>query len=137
MPEGTPEKGKIGGEAILSKIVVTEGAKKILNKAEQVVDKARLNEAVRILEQLEGEVSNMIMPKRFSREKIVSDSPYSMPDLVKQLQGLTEDEYKKAQLLRDLASLKNKIVLDIHRLKNVVIDIESTKIDKEEVFDPK
>ena len=137
MPEGTPEKGKIGGEAILSKIVVTEGAKKILNKAEQVVDKARLNEAVRILEQLEREVSNMIKPKRFSREKIVSDSPYSMPDLVKQLQGLTEDEYKKAQLLRDLASLKNKIVLDIHRLKNVVIDIESTKIDKEEVFDPK
>ena len=107
MPEGTPEKGKIGGEAILSKIVVTEGAAKIIAKAEQMIEKARLNEAVRILEQLEGEVSNMIMSKRFSREKIVSDSPYSMPDLVKQLQGLTEDEYKKAQLLRDLASLKN------------------------------
>src|SRR3989344_4281562 len=93
------------GETILGKIVVTEDAKKILAKAEETIERAQLNEAIRIIEELEDEVEKIVIPKRYSREKIVSESPYSMPGLVQQLKGLTEDEYKRAQLLKDLSSI--------------------------------
>jgi hypothetical protein len=114
--------------SILSKLVITDGAAIIQKTAEQVVEHANLNEAIRIIEKLEKEVGEMVMPVRFSREKVVSSSPYSI-NTNPELKGLTEDEYKRQQLLMNLISLKHSILINISGLKDLVSDIEATKLE--------
>ena len=116
-------------DSILSKIVVPEGAATILTKAEQVVEQANLNEAIRIIERLEVEVGEMTMPARFSREKIVSNSPYHSINPAPGFEGVTEVEYKRQQLLVNLAAIKLGILTNISSLKGIVSDIEATKLE--------
>ncbi len=127
MNKGEPNPIKPTGGGILEKVVVTEGAAAMIAKAESVVERARLNEALKIVEELEREVEKMVMPSRFSREKVVSESPYMMPGLISVFKGLTEDKFKRAQLLRDLALLRGKILADIQGMRTIVEDIETTK----------
>lgn len=97
-------------------------------RADEVVERAQLNEALRIINGLEEEVASMVIAERFSRTKKPSEGAYgkfagSRPDF----HNATEEEYKRAQLLLNLRQLKDAILHNIAQLKRVVLDIEATK----------
>ena len=127
MPSEDVPKSVKPEDPILSHIIVDEGVLPAMNRAEEFIKQAKLNEAIDIIEQLEREVATMAISSRFSREKIVSDSPYAKPNMVPTLVGLTEEQFKRTQLLRDLNSIKNEIFKKISDIKTVVLDIEATK----------
>ncbi len=115
-------------EGILSHVLVTENLLAAEDRADSLVEQARLNEAISVVEELENEVAGMTISPRFSRTKKPSESVYNRGISNLNLTDLTEDEYKRATLLMSLKSLKNKINSTIiSGLKNIVLDIERTK----------
>ncbi len=98
-------------------------------RAEELAERAKLNEAIRIIEELEKEVAGMPIAKRFSREKKPTESPLfsGAPNPI--LVSLTEDEYKRATLLKALEGIKEQLLGTITRIHDVVMDIETTKTE--------
>lgn len=97
-------------------------------RAEEIVERAQLNEALRIIDGLEEEVVSMSIAERFSRTKKPSEGVYGKfagthPDF----SDATEEQYKRSQLLLDLRKIKGEILHNIAQLKRVVLDIEATK----------
>ena len=113
--------------SILGKIYKNEGVIIAETRGDALVKKARLNEAIKVVEQLEVEVADMVMPKRFSRTAKPSESEYSKGPITTFLLNLTEDEYKRHNLLLALSLIKNEINSAVVRIKDVVLDIEATK----------
>ena len=98
-------------------------------RASEVGERAFLNEAIKIISELEHEVRTMHIANRFSRIKKPSESGYAPKPLNLLWKDLTEDEYKRKQLLVDLEHLKQQILSATTGLKMVVMDIEATKTD--------
>ncbi|OGG79789.1 hypothetical protein A3A39_04625 [Candidatus Kaiserbacteria bacterium RIFCSPLOWO2_01_FULL_54_13] len=113
-------------------------------RAAQIVERAQLNEAIRVIEELEEEVVTMKISERFKRDKVPSESPYirgKTPEgkpthplvggnpMSRAFIGLTEDQYKQQSLLRVLQDIKTKITVAVSELNAVVVDIEATKSD--------
>ena len=100
------------------------------DRANSLIEQAKFNEAIEIVEQLEVEVNNMVMHDRFSKTAKPSEGVYSSFNgglNAAILKGLTEDEYKRQILLINLRDIKNKILQAISDLDSVIIDIEATK----------
>lgn len=126
-PDSTTPKGVPAEGSILSKVIETEGALQARARAQELIKQASLNEAIKVIERLEAEVTKIIMPRRFSRTAKPSESAYKMGILNPILEGLTEDEYKRKQLLINLGQIKQEIVSAISGLGDVILDIEATK----------
>ena len=88
-PQG--KEGTILGKVLKSKEVIDAE-----NRSSSLIEKAKLNEAIRIIEELEAEVANMEISKRFSRTAKPSESVYAHSQTMSEsLKNLTEDEYKR------------------------------------------
>jgi hypothetical protein len=100
-------------------------------RARELVERASLNEAIRVIDELEQEVASMSIASRFRRDKIPSESPYwrasGFPNPV--LRGLNEAEHKRTVLLLILAGLKNKMTNIVGEIEDMVINIEATKTE--------
>jgi hypothetical protein len=122
-PQG--KEGTILGKVFKSKEVVDAEA-----RAQSLIEKARLNEAIRVIEDLETEVSTMKIADRFSRTAKPSESVYSSLSgglNAGILKNLTEDEYKRQVLLINLKSIKSTIDSAIGSMEQVILDIEATR----------
>ncbi|OGI65281.1 hypothetical protein A3A95_03465 [Candidatus Nomurabacteria bacterium RIFCSPLOWO2_01_FULL_39_18] len=123
IPGGVPAEG-----SILSKVIETEGVTKAKGRAKELIDEARLNQAIKVIERLEEEVASMVMPERFSRTKKPSESVYRSGRVMGAgFHDLTEDEYKRQQLLVNLIQVKSSILEAVEGLETIVLDIEATK----------
>lgn len=114
-------------------IVIKARASELINRALQSPD-----EAESVLNMLEAEVMAMKMPSRFSRSVKLSQSPHRRGYTTIQFAGLTEDDYKRKQLLVDLQSVRAEILQHgiakvAHKLESVICDIEAAK--QEEFFE--
>ena|SRR3989338_6391355 len=101
-------------------------------RSAKIVERAQLNEAIRVIEELEDEVVHMTIANRFSRNAKPSENPntgYLKANMSPVLQGLTEDEYKRQTLLIKLQNIKTAITVEIDHLREVIMDIEATKTD--------
>jgi HemK-related putative methylase len=125
---------------IMSRVIESPGAIMAKARAVELVNRAHLglDEALEVVSELEQEVSAMRIPSRFSRTKKPSESPYMPNGLYPSLEGLTEDTYKRQQLLIHLGSLRNDLTHSrynsilpeiLYRLEFIVMDIEATKTE--------
>ncbi|MFA6177450.1 MAG: hypothetical protein WC694_00970 [Candidatus Paceibacterota bacterium] len=126
------ENGKPEGEkgSILGKVFKSEGLLNAEARASSLIERARLNEAIRVIEDLEAEVRDMKISDRFSRTAKPSESVYSSLGggmNAALLKGLTEDEYKRQVLLINLRSIRESIDSTIGGMERVILDIEATK----------
>lgn len=99
-----------------------------VERTKKLMDKAALNEAILVISELEEEVAGMHISSRFNASIIPSESSiktFSNPRRV----GLSEQEYKRDELLTLLRGLKLEILSVITKLEMVVMDIEATKRD--------
>ena len=106
---------------------VSKGVIEAKAKANAIIEKAKLNEAIRVIQRLEAEVKVMTISPRFSQTKRPSDSVYNIDAMNPNLVELTEAEYKRATLLMALEQIKNKILSSVGDLEIMVLDIEATK----------
>lgn len=118
-----------GKEGILSHVLVDENVLVAEAKADSLIEKARLNEAIKIVEQVEIEVRDMKISSRFSRTAKPSESGYKLNNnpIISSLRDLAEDEYKRQTILMNLTSVKDDINHAIMKIKNTILDIEATK----------
>jgi len=119
-PVGKP--GSILGMVFESDAVIAARA-----RAHALIEQAKFNEAIKLIEQLEIEVTGMNMPERFSRTAKPSESVYNLGVTNPILVGLPEDEYKRQTLLIALRQTKADIISKIGELEDVILDIEATK----------
>jgi hypothetical protein len=117
--------GKEG--SILGMVYKSETVIAAEERGDSVVEQARFNEAIRVIEGLEAEVLAMEMPARFSRTKKPSESLFNTGVSSEEFVDLSEDEYKRKTLLLELRKLKSQIAHAVGQLKGVVMDIEATK----------
>lgn len=125
MPEGSDRKLKdILGRPENQNLDAAE------KRAKEIVDRAQLNEAIKIIEELETEVSTMHISNRFKRDAKPSESIMAGTQIMNVgFKGLTENEYKRQTLLYNLRLIKDRITSSVQELHNAVLDIEATKID--------
>ena len=101
-------------------------------RARELVERASFNEAIVVIDELIAEVEKMDLPARFSAEKPAYGDPAlggmgEPENLAPRFRGLTEAQYKRAQLLMHLESIKTEIIANIGSLHVVIMDIEATK----------
>lgn len=126
--EDIKPQGKEG--TILGKIYKSEGVIAVENKASSLIEKAKLNEAIKIIEGLEEEVRTMKISDRFSRTAKPSESVYAKKQgFNPSLKNLTEDQYKRETLIMALNDIKKNIFSAINGIEYVIPDIEATKQD--------
>ncbi|MBU0998848.1 hypothetical protein KKG24_00855 [Patescibacteria group bacterium] len=120
---------KRGEKGILSQVFMDESVLAAEARAGSLIERAKLNEAIRVVEELEAEVANMTIPARFSRTKKPSQSQYNLKGnaTTPSFSDLTEAEYKRKTLLIALESIKENIDKAISGIKIVTLDIEATK----------
>ena len=127
MTETERPKFKIVGEVVDPSIGEAE------RKAEEIIERAKMNEAIRIIDGLIAEVDSMILPERFSPTRKVYEESGGRPPsggiLRPDLQGMTERDFKREQLRRDLVGVRQQIIHTITKLKIVIMDMEATKQD--------
>ena len=119
-----------GKEGILAKVkvLVTERVLNAEARAKSLIEKARFNEAIKVIEELEKEVTEMAMSPRFSRTAKPSESVYQKGgSLDFTLKDLTEDAYKRQTLMMSLGKIKDEIATCIGQIELAVMDIEATK----------
>src|SRR6185369_12768826 len=93
-------------------------------KAERIVERMVSSEAIRTIDGLLEEVESMSISRRFSSTKKAWEAAGGPPrGFNLSLQGLTEAEYKRAQLKRDLQTLKTEIIQLIDRARTAVMDM--------------
>ena len=127
-PDSKTPDGVVPNEnSILSKVIETVGSLRARARARELIKEASFNEAIIVIERLEAEVTKIIMPRRFSRTAKPSESVYKIGILNPILEGLTEDEYKRQQLLINLGQIKQEIISAVSGLEGVILDIEATK----------
>lgn len=103
-----------------------------------------VNEAMKVIDELEEEITRMQMPKRFRKREKPLGNQYDIAAPMVDLSRLTADEQKCLQLHTDLRLVKNAIIQAashggdyasaVNRLEFVIMDIESTKTEE---YDPK
>ena len=101
-------------------------------RATELISRAQLNEAVRIIEGLELEVAQMPIAARFSRTRKMGEDGQgvvAMQNINPNLAHLTEAEFKREDLARQLRELKNRVQAAVADFKGAVLDIEATKRD--------
>ena len=100
-------------------------------KARETVDRAQLNEAIRVIDQLIEEVRSMPIASRYKLDKRPSESllAANAPSLNPILKDLNEPEFKRQTLLNNLERIKTDTVRAISQLGHVVLDIEATKTE--------
>lgn len=91
-----------------------------------------LNPIVQYFSRLLEEVAAMPIAQRFSRDR----SPNFMFSVTGQgsmdnplMEGLTEAEYKRAQLAFDIVSVRSDVMHLISAVEAIVLDMEATKTD--------
>ena len=101
-------------------------------RSAEIVERAQLNEAIKVIEELEGVVAHMAIAKRFSGTLKPSENPNNANlrrRMNPSLRGLTEDEHKRRTLLMALGNIKKNIINEISSLHQIVMDIEATKTE--------
>jgi vacuolar-type H+-ATPase subunit H len=98
-------------------------------RAKEIVDKAELNRALRVVRELTEEVQAMKMAEHFNPNKKPAESERALikGKPVPPFQNLGEDEYKRQALLMALEGLQGRILSAVSDLENVVMDIEASK----------
>lgn len=104
-------------------------------RAKDLTEKAFANEAIRIITALEDEVKTMHISNRFSAVKEPNGDMISGGSLIKDVyeimtgRTLTEAEHKRQTILNNLKRIKQAIISNVHDLREVVMEIEASKID--------
>ena len=103
-------------------------------RAEGLAKTFQFNEVIKMLDALIAEVNSMHIAERFSADKKILRSVYTEESLRASginpaLWGMTERDHKKWQLVHDLVELRARVVGLSGMFKDIVIDIEGTKID--------
>lgn len=98
-------------------------------RAKDIIERASLNEAIRIIQGLRDEVSKMKIADRFNPDKKPSESEYIVQGMNPSWKDLNEPEFKRQSLLHDLEMIETEIASSIGRLNAIVMDIEATKLD--------
>lgn len=79
-----------------------------------------------VLGGLEADVAHMPISSRFSATRKVEEN---VPPAGTMNTHLSESEYKREQLRRDIEAARVQLVILASRVKDLVMDIEATKID--------
>ncbi len=99
-------------------------------RARSVVEAAKLNEAVHIIDGLIAEVQTMTIAKRFCENKKPSESMSAQAYPVHPLfKDLGEGEFKRKSIIADLEQARLVIFHQIDTLQTIVMDIEATKTE--------
>lgn len=89
--------------------------------------------AVRYILEVKQEVSVMHVAGRFRTDKRPNHEDYGMDHgngmVNPMLRGLSEAEFKRAQLDGDLQTLVGEIMIVAEKFKGVILDIEATKTE--------
>jgi release factor glutamine methyltransferase len=127
---------------VLSRIIETPAVIVAKTRVSELTSRIMLEGGIsKVMEELRAEVSNMSMPRRFSRTRIPYHKHHEAGVLNSSFVGLAEDEHKRQQLLLNLDSvgaeipeaiLKGDIARAIYLLEAVVMDIEATKTESTE-----
>jgi hypothetical protein len=102
---------------------------KAREKTEGIIERARLNEAIRVIDELLGEVETMPIAERFSRTRKIEENLLRGSAMLPEYESMTESDFKRTQLARDLRGIKTEISKAVSDLEVVVMDMEATKID--------
>lgn len=80
---------------------------------------------------LEEEIISMPIAQRFSRDHGLNFTAGGTPEeqILLQYHNLSEAEYKRAQLLVDLRTLRGKAMNLIGGVEGLIMDMEATKLD--------
>jgi hypothetical protein len=80
---------------------------------------------------LEAEILGMPIAKRFRTDQTPNHmfAPGGEKSVLPHLVGLSEAEYKRAQLLADVRSLRAEAMILIGGVETVVMDMEATKVE--------
>lgn len=99
-------------------------------RAKDLVERAQLNEAVRVVDELLAEVATMKIAKRHSLEKgAYIEGTHEASSLAPQFRGLTGNEHKRKQLEMALRQVRDRIGSSAADLEIIVLDIESSKME--------
>jgi hypothetical protein len=99
-------------------------------KADSIVERARLSEALKIIDELEQEASTMRLAERFSKTRTLRQNQAGeTSNIQERFLDMTEAEYRRWITLHELAQLKQTILNKVSELHNLVLDMEATKQD--------
>lgn len=99
-------------------------------RAAKLAESCHFNESVAVVDALLEEVAAMNIAARFSRTKKVWETAGGPPpETHPMLRDLSEADYKREQLLRDLRALRQSLVSKGAELRSIVMDMEATKTE--------
>src|SRR5689334_19519937 len=97
--------------------------------AAKTVERAQLNEAIRVINELIEQVDSMPIAERFSRTRKIKENINRGIKLLDQYEEMTEVDYKRSQLKRNLTTIREEIAKSISELDSIVMDMEAAKLD--------
>lgn len=103
--------------------------KAAIERANSLVERGKLSEVLRIIEELEKEVAEMELAQRFSCTRKIKENENRGVKLIDNYEEMTEAEFKKAELQNFLIKMRQEVLSVITKLKDIVLNIEAAKKD--------